>query len=107
MKFFLSVMFVSLLAFASDVVAMIDPIWEVVAPIIIDFGQNYPIILSIVVIMGGARLIFKPVISGIRAYVTWTKTKSDDIILDKIEKSIPFKVLEYLLDWAFSVKTVK
>ena len=99
--------FLTVLAFASDIVEIIDPIWSVVAPIIIGFGEKYPVILTIVLIFGSARLIFKPVMSGIRSYVEWTSTDSDDIILNKLEASIPFKIFAYLLDWAFSVKIEK
>jgi len=106
-KLLFVVFFLNVLAFASDIIETIDPIWKVIGPLILGLGERFPLILAIVVIMGGARIIFKPLMSAIRAYVEWTPTKSDDIILNKIESSIPFKIFAYLLDWAFSVKIEK
>lgn len=91
----------------AEVLGFLEPVWGALSPIIISFSVKYPIIMTIIILIGASRLIFKPLMEGIRAYVKWTDTKSDDIILDKIESSIPYKLLCFFMDWAFSIKLKK
>lgn len=85
----------------------ISSVWGVLAPIIIGFGESYPIIFTIVFFMGAIRLFMKPIMGAIEIYTAKTPTKSDDEFVAKIKNNIIYKIVSYVLDWAASIKIPK
>ena len=71
------------------------------------FAAKYPIILTILSIMGMARLILKPLMTFLHEMVVVTETTKDNEILDKVEASKIYKGLLFVLDYAFSLKLKK
>ena len=71
---------------------------------IMELAGRFPIILSILSVIGAIRLINKPLFAFLRAFVSSTSTLKDDELLDKVEQSKVYKGISFVLDWLFSVK---
>ena len=74
---------------------------------ILDLIVQYPTVGSIVAALGAVRLVFKPLMTAIDSYVLSTETKDDDIYVEGIKATKWFRVVVFVLDWAFSVKIPK
>lgn len=70
-------------------------------------AAKYPIVLTILSIMGMARLILKPLMTFLNEMVVVTETTKDNEILEKVEKSKAYKGVLFVLDYAFSLKIKK
>lgn len=67
--------------------------------------KNHPVLMAVVMFMGTARLIMKPLVAAIEKIVKDTPSPKDDAIVAKIEASMPWKVFNFLIDYFASVKT--
>ena len=71
---------------------------------LVTFGAAQPILGKVLVVMvfvqGLCRLIFKPLMAFFSKYVILTSNKSDDAII----RSVPYRVLAFLVDWFCSLK---
>ena len=85
----------------------IETLWNVLGPLLIGFAVKYPVITTIIFFVGSFRLIMKPLMTGIEAYIASTVTKSDDEFIKKIKANKIYQVVVYFLDWALSVKLPK
>jgi hypothetical protein len=72
--------------------------------IIIELVSKYPVLGSIVAVMGSARLILKPLMVFLKEAVLATPSDKDDLVLNKVEASKIYKALVFLLDYLFSLK---
>ena len=90
-----------------DYVSIIEPIWKEIGPIIINFAERFPIITSIILILGTFRLSMKPIMSAIEKYVLNTASKKDDKFLNSFKNNIFYKIFVFFLDWAVSIKLPK
>lgn len=68
------------------------------------FVNQYPILASIIMIMGILRAINKPIFAVLHAYVLATPSANDDKILDNVEQSKIYTSLAFALDWVSSIK---
>lgn len=68
---------------------------------------KYPVLASVVGVVGILRLIFKPLFSFFHSYVLATPTSRDDEFLVKVEKSKFYSVIVFLLDYIGSIKLPK
>lgn len=75
--------------------------------ILIGLVAKYPIIASILSIIGLIRLLVKPIMEIIKAYVQYTPTKEDDSFVNKVISSPPYNKFLFVLDWLFSIKIKK
>tara|TARA_R110002167_G_C12491385_1_gene635443 strand:+ start:269 stop:505 length:237 start_codon:yes stop_codon:yes gene_type:complete len=75
--------------------------------LIIGMVEKYPIIMTILSVMGMARLILKPLMTFLHEMVVVTESTKDNEILDKVEASKIYKGLLFVLDYAFSLKLKK
>lgn len=75
--------------------------------ILIPIISKYPIVASILMVVGGLRVVIKPIMSALRSYVEYTDSPNDNVKLDKIESSKLYKTLSYILDYLASVKLPK
>jgi hypothetical protein len=75
--------------------------------IILGFAQQNPNIAALLLFMGVARTVFKPLFALAHAYVAATETPDDDAKLAEIEQSKIVKGLEFALDYVASVKLKK
>jgi len=80
---------------------------ENIIKLILDFAMGYPQVSAILLIIGGARAVFKPIVALAQAYVSATPSLEDDKILDSVQKNPIFKAVEFVLDYLFSLKKIK
>jgi hypothetical protein len=85
----------------------IATLWNVLAPMIVSFGEKYPTIFTIVFFMGAIRLFMKPIMTAVDTYVAKTITKSDDEFVAWMKETLAYKVICFILDWAASIKIRK
>lgn len=74
------------------------------AAFIKDMADKYPVVLSIISVMGMARLFLKPVMTFLHEIVLITPSKKDNELLKKAEESKASKSLKFVLDYLFSLK---
>lgn len=72
--------------------------------VVLQLAAKYPAISSILMVVGGLRVLFKPIFSLLRAFVDYTPSIEDNAKLDKVEQSTAYKTIAYILDWFGSVK---
>ena len=75
--------------------------------LILGFAQQYPIIASIVFVIGLARVVNKPLFAIAHAVVAETPSKTDDQVLEAVEKSAIYKAISFVLDYVGSIKIPK
>jgi hypothetical protein len=71
---------------------------------IIGLAEKYPVIASILILLGSLRLLIKPIMAGVRLWTTSTESTRDDELLDKVERSWGYTAFLFLLDWLTSIK---
>lgn len=69
--------------------------------------KNYPFFAIFIFIVGGLRIIFKPIFAVLRSYVQYTPNPADDVALDKVEASPIYKYVTFVLDYLASIKLGK
>lgn len=84
-----------------DIASLLKPLLEAAAGA---YGPVAQVLAVLVVIVGAARLIVKPLRELAQVVVGLTKTKSDDELLKKVEGSKITKALVFLADLLFSLK---
>ena len=77
---------------------------EFITPLLQGLSVKYPLIVTIFAVMGVARTLFKPLMTFAHAYVMATPSTSDNEKLAKFEASKAYKVLQFLMDYIFSIK---
>jgi hypothetical protein len=77
---------------------------ETIIQMILGFVSKYPIVATILMVMGVLRAVNKPLFALVRAFVASTPSAKDDAILDKVEQSKIKKSIEFALDYLASVK---
>ena len=102
MKFLFLVL--TFLLFPFIAMAGLDSVWPVIGPVIIGYGEQFPVIFTVIFYMGSARLVMKPLMSTILVIVDLTPTTKDNMFLEKLKNYWWYKALVYLLDWSLSVK---
>lgn len=70
----------------------------------ITFAKDWPILASIIVIMGTLRMFLKPVFAFMKEIVALTKTTKDDEVVAKVEASAAYKWVMFLVDYLASIK---
>jgi len=63
--------------------------------------------VQIIAIIGSLRLLIKPIMGLIEAYVLITPNKEDDLLPAQIKGNKIYKSVAYLLDWLASLKLPK
>ena len=86
---------------------MLENIGEWGLPLIQQYALQYPIIMTIVVIMGSARVIMKPLMKLLEAIASITKSNKDNIFLVKLKKNKIYQGFVWFLDYGASVKLPK
>lgn len=103
MKFLM--LFLTMLLFPFIVMAgSIETVWPVMGAFILGYAEQYPLIFTIILYMGSARLVMKPLMSLVLVVVDLTPSTSDNEFLEKLKTYWWYKSLVYLLDWSASVK---
>ena len=68
---------------------------------------KYPVAVTILMVLGICRAVFKPIMSVASAYVQATPSIKDDAALIKVESSKIYKSLVWFLDYTLSIKLPK
>ena len=80
---------------------------EEIIKFVASFLGNYPIFGSILFVVGGFRVVMKPLFALLNEYVLYTPNEADNAILAKIEASPVMKGVFWVLDYLGSIKIVK
>jgi hypothetical protein len=80
---------------------------SIILSLFVSLAQKYPVLASVIAVMGTARLVMKPIVSCIKALVELTPSKSDDEKVAQVEASKPYKAVIFVLDYFLSVKPIK
>lgn len=80
---------------------------EILTPFFQDVALKYPLLLTLISIMGVCSAIFKPTMSLLEAFVLATPSKTDDEELHKFQESKVYKTLVWLVDYIARVKIDK
>ena len=65
---------------------------------------QYPHIAAVLLVVGILRIINKPIFALLHVIVQSTKTEKDNQALEKVEKSLLYKIFLFTLDWLASFK---
>lgn len=74
---------------------------------LIDFLSKYPALLNVILVMGTARMIFKPLMVFIQEVVNVTPSTKDNEIFEAIKANPIYKGFAFLLDYVGSIKLPK
>lgn len=77
---------------------------EIFTNLVIQLATQYPIVFTIIAILGTFRLVMKPLMMGLKLIAAQTASAKDDELLVEVERSAFYKGLIFLLDWIASVK---
>jgi len=77
---------------------------EPVSILIMYAAVKFPIITTILLLMGMVRVVNKPLFAILHYLVLVTPWKQDDVYLDKVESSKAYKAFCFVLDWVTSIK---
>lgn len=66
--------------------------------------NQFPVAASILMVLGIARVVNKPLFALAKAFVAKTETTKDDEFLVEVETSKFYKALCFILDWTVSIK---
>lgn len=75
--------------------------------IFVQFAKDWPILASIIVVMGTLRLFLKPVMTFLHAIADATPTPKDNDALNKVESSMLWKIVNFVIDYFASIKLEK
>ena len=103
----LTFLFSAITVFAAEALEVIDPIWNVLGPILINFAEQYPLITTVVFFMGTFRFFMKPIMVAVETYIATTVTKDDDEFMLKLKANKYYKIFVFFLDWSLSLKLPK
>lgn len=84
---------------------MLEEILKGLAEFILNYAVQYPAVSTVLMAIGVLRLIMKPLMSFLNAFVLATPSTADDEFLKKIEESKWYPIVLYVLDWLGSIKT--
>lgn len=80
---------------------------ELIIAYLMELAKQYPAMASGLMVMGILRLVFKPLMALLHAYVDATPNEADNAALAKAEESAVFKAFAFVLDYFTSVKISK
>lgn len=84
--------------------AYVDTSDALVQPFIVSLAASYPWLVTLLTVIAALRLVFKPLMSALHAYVQSTASPTDDELLARVEHSRAYKVAAWLLDYLGSIK---
>lgn len=84
--------------------AVLETAGAVAQPFIVSFAQEYPWLLTTLALIATLRLVFKPIVSALEAWVRSTPSTEDDATFERVTHARWFKVAAWLLDYLGSIK---
>lgn len=80
---------------------------QVIIQFLVGLVSKYPIITSIIMVVGILRAVNKPLMTFLHAVVLATPTNKDDELLGKVEGSKIYGIVSFVLDYIASIKLPK
>ena len=77
---------------------------QALVQLVLGLADKYPLAVSIFVVIGVLRSIFKPLVAFLRLFADATPSIKDNALLDKLEASKVYQAFAFVLDYAASVK---
>ena len=74
------------------------------ATLVAGLAARFPLVSSLLMVIGLLRLLVKPVMAYLHARAAATEETEDDARLDRIERSWWLRALLFALDWGASIK---
>lgn len=71
---------------------------------LLGLADKYPWAVTIFMVMGVLRAVFKPLVAFARTVVSATPSQKDDELLNKAESSKAFKSIAWFIDYISSIK---
>lgn len=71
---------------------------------LIELATKYQVIMTICIVVGIFRLVFKPLVAIIKAVVVYTPSPKDDVIVAQVEASKVYKTVLWVIDYLLSIK---
>lgn len=71
---------------------------------LVTIATRFPWLVTVLLVMGGLRMVFKPVMLAVEWYVKQTPGEADDVAIMKFQAGPIYKVLSIALDFLASVK---
>jgi hypothetical protein len=68
---------------------------------------SYPQIASVLFVIGALRVVVKPIMAVLEAYVLYTPSLDDDSKLAVLKESAVYKGIVFVLDYLASIKLPK
>ncbi len=85
-----------------------EMILNFLSTIIATYGEVFPLwVVQVFAVMGSLRFFLKPLTALADAYVAFTESKEDDLVLEKAKKSKIYTSIEFILNWAASIRFPK
>lgn len=84
--------------------AALDTAGVIAQPFIVGLAAKYPWLVSLLAVVATLRLVFKPIMSAVEAYVKSTPSATDDEWVAKAQHSPAFRAFAWVLDYLGSVK---
>jgi hypothetical protein len=80
---------------------------EMILKFVLDLAAQNPQIAAILIVVGGFRIVMKPLVELAKAIAASTASPHDDKIISDVEASPIYKAILFVLDYAFSIKKIK
>lgn len=71
---------------------------------VVQLAKEFPWLVGLFAAMGALRVINKPLFGALKMYARSTKTKRDDRLLRRLERSQVYQILSLVLDFSASIK---
>jgi uncharacterized membrane protein YcgQ (UPF0703/DUF1980 family) len=68
---------------------------------------KFPVLASILMVVGGLRIVVKPIMALLHNLADYSPSQKDDILIDKVENSKLYKGFLFCIDWLASIKVKK
>lgn len=69
--------------------------------------EQFPVVSTILAVIGGLRVIFKPIMTAVEAVVAATPSPKDNLVVEGIKANVLYKGFVWVLDFFASVKLPK
>jgi len=77
---------------------------QAVISFILGLADKYPLAVTIFMVIGVLRAVFKPAMAFFRTIVSATPSKKDDEVLNKVEASKAYLKFAWFIDYISSIK---
>ena len=102
---YLLLLILPLFAFAqvdpAQTAATLKPVLEIMTAMFPDW------LINIFVLVGGLRVIFKPMMAFLEAITVYTPSKKDDVLYKELKEGNVYKWFVFLVDYIASIKLPK